>query len=111
MTCPNRISIEAQGGQKRSDHCGQKLHVLAAEGVAFVSPVSEDAFRKYHRTYPSAATVYSELGIIHLTSRRDPTEIPKHKCLGCGEETPLYDLYGGRCRTRCATIADRVDPR
>jgi hypothetical protein len=114
MTCPNRISIDVKGGrpgEKRSDHCGQKLHVLAADGVAFVAPVSEEAFRKYHRTYPTAATVYGELGIIVLTPRASPDEIPKYKCLGCGELTPLYDLYGGRCRATCAKLADHVEPR
>ncbi len=119
MTCPNRVAVMRDGelrpreprqGERRSDHCGQTVHVVSMGGIAWVTPISKESFARYHRTYPTVAKVYGDLGIV-VPSRpiAGEEEIPKHKCKGCGTLTPLFDLYGGRCRQRCAKLAPHVE--
>jgi len=112
MTCPNRIPSTqkpgARPGEKRSDHCGQKVHVLAGEGVALVTPISSAQFEEFTRIYASARHVYASLGII-ATRPASPDEIPEFRCTGCGEVTKLYDLYAGVCR-RCSHPTEQPGP-
>lgn len=97
LTCPNRVKIGAlKGGDVRSDHCGQKLHVLAAEGVAIVLPLSTEMFRKYQKAYPGAAKLYEDLGVI--PTRPGTDYVPSFACVSCESPTKLYDLHGGYCR-------------
>lgn len=100
MTCPNRIPAVQPKGihplEKRSDHCGQKVHVLASEGVAIVTPISNKQFDEFTRIYASARHVYASLGII--ATRPAAEEIPEYHCTNCGEPTKLFDLYAGQCR-------------
>lgn len=96
MTCPNRVNGVITAGGTRSDHCGQTVHVLAAEGVAVVLPIDKKLFLKYQRAYPGAAIIYAEAGI--LPTRIGPDGVPTHDCRICHTPTKLFDLYGGECR-------------
>ena len=100
LTCPNRQRVEQGRPLDRNalagrDHCGQKLHVLAAEGIAFVIPISNSQFEQYRKAYPGAAQLYSDLGII--PTRPGVEFVPSFPCLGCTTPTKLYDLRGGYC--------------
>lgn len=92
---PVGVEVERAALVERG-HCGQKIHVLAMEGVAVVLPLSNEQFRRYQLAYPGAAVIYAETGVIRT---RDGAErVPAHLCRGCGDLTKLYDLYGGLCR-------------
>lgn len=89
--CDNRLN---------GARCGQHAHLLAAEGAVVVTPISEDQYRRFKRTYPLARTVYRELGVTITPSRppEGPDAIPEFRCSGCGVTTKLFDLYAGECR-------------
>ena len=103
MTCPNRVparvQVQLRPGEKRSDHCGQTVHLVAVEGVALVTPISKAQFEIFRRSYPAAAEVYRQLGILPSRPLDTPKAIPEYPCSDCGTLTKLHDLYGGLCRT------------
>jgi ssDNA-binding Zn-finger/Zn-ribbon topoisomerase 1 len=103
LTCPNRVKIEAKGSEPRSDHCGQKLHVLAIEGIAIVLPLSRAQFEKFQRAYPGAAAIYAAIGVI--PTRAGAEYVPSYPCQACKEPTRLYDLHGGNCK-KCSGILE-----
>ena len=99
LTCPNRTK-GAAARDDRSEHCGQTMHILAADGVAIVTPISKEAFGRYRRAYPGGAQVYQDAGII--AARDGADAVGSFPCRECGTPTKLFDLYGGLCRDNCA---------
>ena len=106
-TCPNKLKV-APGRQldhsalKSRDHCGQKLHVLAIEGVAIVLPLSNEQFAKYQKAYPGAAAIYAAVGVI--PTRPGEEYVPSHPCRVCRTVTKLYQLHGGKCAACVAAL-------
>lgn len=90
LTCDNRVA-----GKK----CGQTVHLLAAEGVVAVTAISKEQYARFKATYARACDVYREVGVISTRPSDGPSAIPVFACTGCGEQTKLFDLYGGECRS------------
>lgn len=99
LTCPNRARVVGRldrSSLESREHCGQKIHVLSVEGIAYVLPLSNAQFEKYQKAYPGAASLYAELGII--PTRPGSEFVPCYPCLQCSNPTRLYDLRNGYCR-------------
>jgi hypothetical protein len=97
-TCDNSVKIVTPGhNYPRVEKCGQTVHVVAVEGVVFVTAISKEQYRRFKSVYARARDVYAEHNIITL-SRADGHEVPEHACSSCGTPTKLFDLYGGECR-------------
>ncbi len=64
LLCENRELVRRRDGSMVAQRCGQPVHVLAHQGVAFVVPISHQEYERSLTQFRPAGDVYRAEGII-----------------------------------------------